>query len=136
MGRKHRGKQHRRQRRQAEEQDCGDGAQDKRYQEGEQPETEAFFQVLFQVVHVNLDAREKHEVEDADLPEHLETHVARQEVKPVGPHGDAGKNQADDMGDFEAAEKYRGQQYYCHHHQENGDGSLDKRRRGRYGNGQ
>lgn len=136
MGREHRGEQHGCQRRQAEEQGGGDRAEAKGYQEGEQPEAESFFQVLFQVVHVNLDACEKHQVEDSDLPEHFETHVARQEVEPVGPHGDTGENQADDIGDFKPVEKQGGQQDYRHHHQENGDGSLDERRRGGYGDGQ
>lgn len=115
---------------------CGHGchgAEYEGYDEGEEAECEAFAHVFTQMVHVNLNAGEKHEVEYADLPEDFEAHVAGEDVETVGPDGYSRDNQANDVGNPETVEHNGGQQDYGHDGQENRDRLGYERRMGGYG---
>ena len=96
--------------------------------EGEQAEYKPFRQIFLQVIHVYLDACEKHQIEQSDLSEHLETHILVEQSESVRTHSHAGKYQTDDVGYLQPVEQKRSHKYDGHYRQKYRHRVGDKRR--------
>ena len=104
------------------------GSDDQGDAEGEQAEYKPFRQIFLQVIHVYLDACEKHQIEQSDLSEHLETHILVEQSESVRTHSHAGKYQTDDVGYLQPVEQKRSHKYDGHYRQKYRHRVGDKRR--------
>ena len=90
-----------------------------RHDETQQTEHNRLVPVLLEVVHVHLHAREKHDVQESDVAEKLETAVADNDVEPVFADDHTRENHADYVRDAQLAEYYRRKKDYAQHDEEN-----------------
>ncbi len=83
---------------------CG-YAEKQRDEERKQSEHQSALQVETQVKQVDLDAGQKHEVEQSDLSEDAEAGVVVEHVEAERSHADAGHYHADDVGYFQSVQQ-------------------------------
>ena len=104
-----------------------DSSEEQRYEEREGSEHEPFGQILLKMVHVDLYAGEKHEVEYTYLAEHFEAHVPVKQGETVGADGHTRNYEPYDMRYLQAVEQQRGHKDYRHHRKEDGHRLCDDR---------
>ncbi len=69
--------------------------------------------------HVNLHSCKKHDVENADLSEYLETRVAFKQIQSVRADHDTGDYHPHNRRYLQRTENQRAQQYHQKHYQKN-----------------
>ena len=82
---------------------AGKKSQNKGDQEGEQTEFQSVTPIMLHTAHVQLQSCQEHDVVDTHLTEKLEGAVPVQDVKAVLAHQHTSQNQADDVGNAQAA---------------------------------
>lgn len=132
MGGKHRGKKHGNEYLHTEYHHCSHSPKHQGDKKRECAECQPLAQVLAQMVHINLYSRQKHQIKDAHLTEHLKTHVAREQSEAVRTHSHSCQYQPYHVRDFQAVEQQRCHQDYRHNCQEYGHRRCNHGGLGRY----
>ena len=107
MGGIHGAEEHRRQHVEPQDEVARQDAEKERDDERQQPEEQSAADVEPQMVHVNLESGEEHEVEQTYLAENVEARVVVEYVEAIGTDDDAGHNHADDVWNLDFIEQQR-----------------------------
>ena len=84
------------------------------YREGVEPEYRAAPAVALEVVHVHLQPRKEHDVQQARRARQNDAAVAQHEVEPVGSDDGPGDDKPQQIGDFQPVEQQRRAQHDGH----------------------